>query len=229
MTGMTIRSASNAYGCYAIPEGCASRPAARAVLSGGIYEPETLDFMRRYAGRGDIVHAGTFFGDFLPALASALAPTRRLWAFEPNPVSVAAAHETITLNGLRNVTLTHAALSNRAGALHFRTHRSDGRPLGGLSQVVDSPGPGVETVPAAMLDFVVPQERPLGIIQLDVEGHEKPALKGAYHLIHRWRPLLILEHFEAEGWITRTFRGLGYRRIGALHGNTVFATEPMVL
>ncbi|CUH79516.1 FkbM family methyltransferase [Tropicibacter naphthalenivorans] len=224
---MTIpgTQATNQYGRYLIPKGLEARPAAKKALAGAVYEPQTIAFMRRHAGGGDVIHAGAFFGDFIPALCDALAPGARLWAFEPNPGNFAAAQETIAMNDLDNVTLTHAALSNRAGQLLFKTSDESGKPLGGLSQVVDAPGPGVEPVPAQMLDFAVPMDRHVSILQLDVEGHEKQALKGAYHLINRCQPILILEYLGQQRWLNRTFRDVPYVQIGKLHGNFVYVPQ----
>ncbi|WP_353473453.1 FkbM family methyltransferase [Salipiger sp. H15] len=218
---------SNQYGCYCLPHGLDSRPAVRAVLAGEVYEPQTIAFMRARAGRGDVIHAGTFFGDFLPGVASALAPGAVLWAFEPNPGSFACAQETVRLNALGNVTLANAALSSAEESVLFRTHDATGAPLGGLSHFTETPGPGTTPVQALMLDYVIPRDRQVSILQLDVEGHEKRALKGAYHLVHRCRPILILENHGNATWIQRTFRGLGYEMRGKLHGNFVYATEDL--
>lgn len=229
MTTGNTTPARNKYGLYCVPAGLEDRPASRAVLSGKAYEPDTLRFMRAHAGAGDVIHAGAFFGDFIPALSTALAPGAHLWAFEPNPGNFACAQDTVALNRLANVTLTNAALSDTDTKLLFRTCDADGKSLGGLSHFVDAPGNGIEPVPAIMLDYMVPLARPVTILQLDVEGHEKQALRGAYHLIHRWKPILILEYFRIPQWITRTFRGLGYEKIGKLHGNHVYATQDIIL
>lgn len=220
--GLAGTRAVNEYGNYHIPEGLEHRPAARLALAGKVYESETIRFMRAHAGTGDIIHAGTFFGDFLPALSQALASGATLWAFEANPGNFEAARQTIRLNGLKNVTLVNAALSNSDRALKFRTRDDSGQPLGGLSHVTEQGGPGVVTVEAAMLDYAVPLARRVSILQLDVEGHERQALKGAYHIIHRWQPILILENMGQLHWLNRTFRGVTYTRIGKLHGNDVY-------
>ncbi|MEP2658139.1 MAG: FkbM family methyltransferase [Sedimentitalea sp.] len=217
----------NKFGLYHIPAGVETRPAAKTVLSGGVFEPDTIDFMRANCGDGDIIHAGTFFGDFLPGLSGGLAPDAKIWAFEPNPGSFAAARETITLNSLENVELQNAALSDRGGEVLFQTHRANGSPMGGISHVVEAEGEGVSRVRAVMLDYAVPIERKVSILQLDVEGYEKNALLGAYHIINVWKPILILEYFSEARWISRTFRNLKYKAIGKVHGNHVYAVEPI--
>ncbi|MDA7423466.1 FkbM family methyltransferase [Thalassococcus lentus] len=215
----------NEYGTYHVPEGLEGRPAAKAVLSGVPYEPDTLKFMRANAGDGDIIHAGMFFGDFLPALSTALAKNAQLWGFEPNPGNFEAAEKTAKMNKLKNANLFNAALSNTSGQILFKTKDDKGKSLGGLSHFVQEDGDGVEAVDAMMLDYVVPLDRKVSILQLDVEGHEKEAMKGAYHIINRWKPILVLEYFGQLHWINRNFRGLGYERIGKLHGNHVYAVE----
>mgnify|MGYP003716337123 CR=1 FL=1 len=42
-------------------------------------------------------------------------------------------------------------------------------------------------------------------------------------------PILILEYFNKPQWIARRFPGLGYRHIGKLHGNHVFAARDITL
>ena len=61
----------NEFGRYAVPLSSRHRPAAQAVLAGGVWERETIDCIRAHPER-DVVHAGTYFGDFLPALSAAM-------------------------------------------------------------------------------------------------------------------------------------------------------------
>lgn len=213
----------NEYGQYSVPDGLDHRPAVRLVKAGKVYEPNTIRFMRHHVGTGDIIHAGTFFGDFLPGLSAAMAPNARIWAFEPNPDSHAHAQRTLSLNGLGNVTLTNAAVSNADGAIRFQTRDAQGNPLGGHSRYVEQDGPGVESVPAIRLDSVVPQDRNISILQLDVEGHERAALEGAMEIITRCRPILILEEFNYKRWIKAKLGHLGYEVKRKVHANRILA------
>src|SRR5262245_29594961 len=77
--------AYNPLGGYCVPLSSRQRPAAQAILDGEIWERATLEILGSAPARGDIVHAGTFFGDFLPALSRSRSGDDVLWAFEPNP------------------------------------------------------------------------------------------------------------------------------------------------
>jgi FkbM family methyltransferase len=175
---------SNDYGLYCLPRRALHRPACQAVLRGHVWEAETLKFLIDHAP-GDIVHGGTFFGDFLPALSRAY---DRVWAFEPNPDSFKCAGVTMRLNDLENVELRNSGIGATAASVSLETER-DGVYLGGGSFIVDKPG-GVRL---EAIDDIVPPDRHVGVIHLDVEGYERAALEGARKTIARCRPLLVLE------------------------------------
>jgi Methyltransferase FkbM domain len=71
------------------------------------------------------------------------------------------------------------------------------------------------------VDETVPSDRKVSIIQLDVEGFEKPALAGALMTIQRCKPIIILETLPEEGWLSENIMRLGYRIAGTVHGNTL--------
>jgi FkbM family methyltransferase len=191
--------ARNEYGAYCVPRSSRHRPAAKAVLRCRVWEPDTIALMRSISG--DVVHAGTFFGDFLPGLASSRDGI--VWAFEPNRESYRCANITTELNDLQNVTLTHAALGNSPGEGSLAVSNRQGRPSGGGSRLISGApdGRAHETVPVVTVDEVVPTDRHVGVVQLDVEGHEEHSLLGAMRTIERCRPLLILETLPAQDWM----------------------------
>lgn len=232
--GLSCAFSHNIYGAYCVPVSSSHRPAARKILANRIYEPDTIDYLAKTCGDGDIVHAGTFFGDFLPALSKSVSKSARVWAFEPNPENFRCAQITAFLNNLQNVELHNLALGACTEAVKFMIEDECGRALGGASRVVEkqadySEGAVVE-IEVTTIDLVVPAERKISIIQLDVEGHEIPALKGAVKAIAQWRLALILEvlrgtTLEDDPWFRANIVAMGYKLERKLHGNLVFKAD----
>lgn len=221
--------ASNEHGIYCVPASSKSRPAAAAVLAGKVWERKTIGFMAEHCADGDIVHAGAYFGDFIPGLSKALHDRAHLWAFEPSSENYACAQKTLELNAISNTTLTQGALGSRAGIKLLRTGAPSYPAMGGASRVVRSEKPGFthENVHMVVLDDLVPENRPVAIIQLDVEGFEKQALSGALQTVKRCLPILILETLPKDpDWFEEKILSLGYREIAKIHANKVFSVAP---
>jgi FkbM family methyltransferase len=217
--------ARNEHGAYAVPASSAHRPAARTVLRGDVWERETVDLLRRADRAGDVVHAGTFFGDFLPAIARSRADGATVWAFEPSSENHRCAQITVVLNDLRNVVLHHAGLDAAGGSGRLAVQSADGLALGGGSHLVagEEDVGATEQVPLLAIDDVVPADRRVAVVQLDVEGHEKAALLGAARTIRRCRPLLVLESPPAAAWFAEHLDGLGYAVTGRAADNAVLS------
>jgi FkbM family methyltransferase len=221
-------TASNRHGRYCVPVSSQHRPAAKSILNGDVWEPDTIALLASRCGDGDIVHAGTYFGDFLPALSASIAPGARVWAFEPCAESFQCAEITLTLNAIQNVTLTRAALGERARTALLFTGPAGNLPRGGASTIRPTRQPGgiYEDVSVVAIDGVVPGDRHISIIQLDVERYEEQALAGACATIRRCLPLLVLEHLPANRtWFRENVLVLGYRSIGRFDHNVAFAAQ----
>ena len=229
---LKCKFAQNCYGGYCIPVSSIHRPAARIVSNGGVYEKETIDFIRKYHDGGDIVHAGTYFGDFLPGISKACSSEQRIWAFEPNPESFHCAEVTILLNKIKNVCLKNGGLGNVETSMVFETSDKIGKPLGGgsyfnigASRIGDK-----NRVPIFTIDNEVPKDRTVSIIQLDVEGCEEIALIGGIKTIERCKPILILEVNPKSRLLTgeffkKTIIGMGYKKIRKIHSNIVYSVR----
>lgn len=225
--------AYNRYGAYCVPISSNHRPAAKKVLQHDIYEEDTIEYIRKHHNGGDIVHAGTYFGDFLPGISSTCSDDQIIWAFEPNPESFHCAQVTILLNRISNVCIKNAGLGENSNVkMLFQTHNKDGIPLGGGSHFSDqasSSQNGGEDIDIVAIDDIIPKDRNVSIIQLDVEGFEEVALKGALETIRRCQPILILEIIPNSTLLTDVFFqkiivGMGYKEQGKLHGNVVYHT-----
>jgi FkbM family methyltransferase len=224
--------AYNEFGTYCVPLSAQKRPAAQKVLQGMVYEPQTISFIQSQHQGKDIIHAGTFFGDFLPALSQSCTETQKIWAFEPNPESYSCAEITIKLNRINNVNITHAGLGAEEKKGSFRTHNEEGVALGGGSHFSFEQNLHEEglSIPITTIDSRIPTERDIGIIQLDVEGFEVTALQGATKTIARCHPILILEQFPSTDitkneWFKTYILNNGYTLHTKVHENLVFVHQ----
>ncbi len=70
---------------------------------------------------------------------------------------------------------------------------------GGLGMVSDD---GRETIKAVKLDSLLPAERKVGFIKMDIEGSEIEAIRGAEEIIKRDHPILAISvyHHRADLW-----------------------------
>jgi FkbM family methyltransferase len=217
--------AANEHGVYCLPRSSQHRPASQAIQRAHVWEPDTLDLVRSSEQDGDVVHAGTFFGDFIPALARSRRDGAIVWAFEPSRENYRCAQITTLLNGLENVVLTHAALDAKGGSGMLQTSNRQGVPSGGGSRLIVDPlpedGRRTEEVALVAIDEVLGSDRRVAVIQLDVEGNEQQALAGAMATIGRCLPLIVLEALPAASWIAENLTPLGYTAAGSVNKNLI--------
>jgi FkbM family methyltransferase len=221
--------AYNQYGAYCVPLSSYRRLLSQAVLNGEVWERDTVSFIVDHCAGGDVVHAGTYFGDFLPAISRSLDANTKLWAFEPNPESYRCATITSLLNKLENVELINSGLGKGRQLAQILT-RVGGESLGPTAWITDeNSSPEARhkdgefaSVNITAIDDVVPSDRNVSIIHLDIEGYEPAAVDGAMQTIRRCRPILIIEvHFSDEDWLLEKLRPLGYRKTAVLYNNVV--------
>ena len=243
--------AYNKHGGYCVPLASRDRWPAQWVLWGEVHEPMTIECMTANCRDGDVVHAGAYFGDFLPALSWACGPDALVWSFEPNRENYRCASITLAINGIRNVELFNSALGDRRESRILATSDATGHALGGSSRILSreedwgpapanesgsGPDPGLEvagrhgrateTVQVLTIDEVVPPDRTVSVIHLDLEGHEHQALAGALQTIRRCSPLIIVETLPPEDWLSANILALGYRILpDRIPGNVVLTCD----
>ena len=173
----------NKYGIYSIPKEIAYTYTAQTILDGDVHEDTTIDYIRSIGG--NIIHAGSGFGDFLPALKNC----DKVWAFEPNKLMYESSLSTISLNQLDNVEIFPYAIGEYDGECTLQHIDENGLEMGPRSEIGDV-GYGVEMV---KLDSIIPKDCKISLIHLDLEGYEFEALKGAKEIIERDKPIIVLE------------------------------------
>jgi len=215
----------NKYGKYCVPISSAHRPVSRYILRGDVWEKDTIDYILNFCNKGDIIHAGTYFGDFLPALSKNSFNRFKIWAFEPNYESYCCTKYTIKLNNLINVKLHNFGLGSRENIKSLLVKDLDGKNKGGSSKIIsDSSSLSsefVDRVTIISLDKFIPKNRKISLIHLDVEGYEEKALEGAIKIIESNSPVIILETLPSLDWLKSSLFSMGYSVVGRKNQNTI--------
>ncbi|WP_259086420.1 FkbM family methyltransferase [Salinibacter ruber] len=174
-----------------------------------------------------MVHAGAFFGSFLPALSDICATDSKVKAYEPNPESFRCAQITSAINDLTDTDLTKAALGSAEQQLPFAIEDKQGKSLAGRSQFAASgtdKGTEIE-VQVIRLDDHLDRNRPVSILHLDLEGHEQEALEGALDTLEQHRPLLVIETVPPDQFMESNIFPLGYQAFKSINGNTFYEVK----
>ena len=158
----------------------------------GEYDPETAHVMRTFVEPGDVcIDVGANVGAHVLLLAKLVAPTGRIYAFEPGPPIFERLKTNLALNpGLSGVvTPERLGISDTEGKLFWNedTGNRGNAHLRGTA--------GIE-VPVTTLDEYFARLPPRGRIsftKVDVEGMEYEVLHGAVGLLARDRPILYFE------------------------------------
>jgi FkbM family methyltransferase len=130
---------------------------------------EVLDQHERQVG-GTFVDCGANIGT---TTIAALERFDRVIAFEPEPRNARLLAANVALNGLADrVEIHEAAVSDRVGEAQLVVHQRNM----GANLLRET---GELTVAVVTLDEAIPEGEPVGMIWLDIQGHEPQALAGA--------------------------------------------------
>ncbi len=183
----------------------------------GTYEPGLQAALRAFLQPGSTVYdVGANIGYVTLMMAHHVGGSGRVFAFEALPANVERIRENMALNGLSNVTIVSAAVTDQCGTATFYVHESVG-----MGKVAGSAGRqgehyrGEISVPGLSLDaFVYEQGNPTpDAVKMDIEGGEVLALPGMKRLLTERHPLLFLELHgpESERVAWETLTTAGYR------------------
>ena len=156
------------------------------------YERDVTAVFRRVLRPGmGVVDLGANIGYFSLLSAALVGPSGSVLAVEPNPANARMLEASRALNGFGHVTVAQVAAGRDTGLLVLNASHSNG---------TTAPAPddidrllAAVTVPAVRLDALVPADRRIDLIKVDVEGAEYNALLGGRETIARCRPAIISE------------------------------------
>lgn len=187
----------------------------------GTYEPEQTGLFERHVRPGDtVLDVGAHVGYYTVLSAVLAGPSGAVWSFEPNPTNAGFLRRHVEINGLAQVRVEQAAVSDAEGTARFDFGTGSG--TGHLSSE------GAIEVRTLRLDDVcaahgiVPRA-----IKIDVEGAEAAVLEGGVKTIESARPVIFLSthgpepHAACVAWL----RGRGYALAPIVAGSVETASE----
>jgi FkbM family methyltransferase len=194
-----------------------------AIARTGVYDLCATEVLFRLTDLGEVaVDAGANIGYMTSVLAAAVGPKGRVEAFEPHPELFSELVDNVARwreAPIGEIRLHKLALSRRAGAgmLHVSDEFEVNR--GGANLDHEWQGPGID-VSLARLDALVAER--IGVMKLDVEGHEVHVVRGSNALLteRRIRDIVFEEHNDLPTELTQLLES---------HGFVLFAIDQRLL
>jgi FkbM family methyltransferase len=181
------------YDLWAVPR---RDHCSRAVLRRGYWERYETEVFRAQLRPGMLVaDVGANFGHYSLVAAREIGSDGLVLACEPQPPVRADLERNVALNRAGNIRVLPYAIGERDGSTAFVV---DAYNVGGSSRSVANVtvvGAQYE-VPLRRLATVLAEQCPdrrLGLLKMDVQGGEASVLDGAWEIIERDRPVVMLE------------------------------------
>ena len=162
------------------------------VMLDGLWEGWLTAFMARRIRPGmRIVDAGANHGYYTLLFAHLAGPEGRVAAIEPNPRLAGLMRRSLYANGFdpRVDLFELAAGAGDDETLHLSVPGHE--PKNG--HLIGEAAPGTVAVAGARLETLLADWPRVDFMKVDVEGHEEAFLDGAWAIIQRDRPMLVLE------------------------------------
>ncbi len=164
-------------------------------------EPHEVEFLLEHLGKGEIaVDIGAYKGAFTYWMRKQVGTAGQVFAFEPQP-SLAAYLRNLTRRH-RNIHVEELAISNEEGTAELFVPIEPGHTVSQLASLRETWESMPEndalkrwTVNLTTLDsyFSNPDQRPIGFIKCDAEGHELKVFQGAERILTEDKPALLFE------------------------------------
>lgn len=158
------------------------------------YDEQSVEVMRRTLTRSSCcVDVGCHRGELIKRMIE-LAPEGRHFGFEPLPHLYRELTGSVGDNA--QVELFQVALAETSGKATFHFVKSNPGYSGLRLRRYDRPDEQVELIEVRTerLDDLLPDDLPIALIKIDVEGAELGVLRGAEKTLKTHRPIVIFEH-----------------------------------
>jgi FkbM family methyltransferase len=195
-----------------------------AVRRTGIFDLAVAEALWRLAEPGELaLDVGANIGYMTSLLGARVGPTGQVISFEPNPQVLPILNENIGMwkevPHMAGIQLHPVGLSDRQATAVLSLAESPGNM--GTAHLLDHSDPDGNGVEIAVdtLDGLLGPEAFVGILKLDVEGHELEVLRGGEHALTsgRIRDIVYEDHQGFDSDVRRLLERHGYRIFGLSH------------
>jgi FkbM family methyltransferase len=182
----------------------------RQILHFGLFDLLVTEALFRLTDTGETAaDVGANIGYMACVLADRAGSSGMVYAFEPHPDL----YRKLQLNTAgRAVRAVQAAVSDHDGqaSLNIPQAFADNRGIATLERTDDA-GDAIE-VAAVTLDSAFPPDTAIGVLKIDIEGHELAALRGAKRMIGqgRIRDIVFEEHNTRSSPVVALLASSGY-------------------
>lgn len=165
----------------------------RSIYYTGTYEKGTLFILENIIKKGDVfADIGANIGLMTVLASLVVKDTGKVFAFEPNPNTLALLKENLKLSNVTNVEVSNYAIGSKSETSKIYDYWDAGRGSASLIKpdVITS---SYEINTISLSDFFQNYNNKITLLKFDIEGYEVEALKGADKLIKEMFPMLIIE------------------------------------
>lgn len=194
-------------------------PIGQALQRRGVFDLLVCETLLRLAEPGETaLDAGANIGHMTSLLAYAVGPAGRVLAFEPHPVVFARLATNVArwsaAPGAATYDIHQAGISDSDGMATLATDAFEVNQGSASLEPLTRRRGGVDahTVPVARLDTVLAETGGVGVMKIDIEGHELRALSGAAQTLAagRIRDIVLEEREPPPTPVTRVLEQHGY-------------------
>ena len=154
----------------------------------GIYEKIEINFLSRILKRNStVIDIGANIGNHSIAFSKI---SKKVYSFEAHPKTF----EILRFNckEIKKIKIFNIGISNKKGFLFFKnkqTHNIGGKKLGKIGQIKSK---------INKLDNIIKINNDIGLIKIDIEGHEYQALQGMKKILKNNNSIILIEFFEKD-------------------------------
>jgi FkbM family methyltransferase len=204
---------------------CWPDPLGNSVARTGVYDLIVSEALARLADPGETcIDAGANVGLMSNLLSQTVGSAGRVVCFEPHPLIAATLRRNVALwkeiHGMTNIDVHEAAISSSRGRLPLAVDPQAFAHNKGTATLEQADSANSTEVTTVSLDDVFSGS--VGVLKLDVEGHELQALRGAARLLGGGsiRDVLFEEHRRPPTPVIELLREHSYTVLSLRQGLT---------